>query len=298
MRVFGIVGLVVLTQGCAAFEQGPMSYDATLYTKVNGAAFYDDSETARVGMYETTCDIQTRFAMPTNDYDVAGTEDRVVDQFGGTALITSEVGAWLDDTWNSDELNVDPVVDGRVLADDFVLATDAGAGCAIRWGAMGDSVAVGGACLGFDVERGTGEAFVGNDDGVKAMRRDGVRQLSDRATDKISFDVASSGVMIGQSGDSVVQALELDGSVRWETDLGAGLIDLEALGDRGVLTAIVPEPDGRGLMLFIDAWSGLVLDRHPLPQPPASVVASPRGDRVALDRVGALTIFRVDGLDY
>lgn len=294
-RGLGFLALAGL--GCASVpEASVLEYESAIATRTAGVAYLDRGELALVGMFDTSCDVYTTVGRAATDYAFPGTSDVVLDAFGGRSLVATELGAWLDEQAGSSHPSSEPVRDGLLLESGLALLEDPEAGCTLRWtgGTFSAEVAVPtGSCDGQAVltgSRATGELWIADGD-LTAYSPSGEATGHGRA-DLAVWDATTELLYVG-TRDGVVRGLDASGVEQWATTLDGTLQAVEALGTQGVVVVVVEAWDGQVDSVFMDGWSGLVLDQGGLPSAARHLSASADGTRLAVQRETSTAFFRV-----
>jgi len=266
-----------------------------------------DTDNAQVGMSGTTCDVATSGEIGT-DYDYPGNADVVQDAGTdpvtgeGIVVITSDKGVHVQqsDPWfvaTSDDYEFDGASDAAIAGDAIVVLDEDK--CEITYVHTNQPVR---AELDDDYCDGTVElagdpdsdnSFLGTPQGVIMISPDAgtVEEIDGAPAEIIAWDATAGVLYTASIGGSTVTAVESDGTMRWSTPVDGEVLDISDFGAMG--QAIVSlDVNGSGELLFLDGWTGAVVDSKNLPTPAAEVTSSDDGRTIATSRGDRVDFFK------
>lgn len=293
--------IVLLTSACTA-GPSPFTHMSELEVSARGVAFDGVTDDAVVGMWGTTCTVDTATGRVGADYDYPSEVETVTDAgdlFGvDTVVVTSP-----------DNIHVTVVGDGGGFAEggDIAapgvttarLASDAVVGlmgdCSVMW--SGDETVTtafaDGDCVGASLSlMPDGRAWVsGEAIGTYLVSPVGAEQVS---ADTRSVWDASTGLLYAVDAD-VLRALDEEGIERWALPVDGWLAGFDRLGDRGELAVMVGREGGGGELLVVDGETGLTTAALRTPTPAELVRSSSNGNVLALGLAREVHFFAASG---
>lgn len=282
-----------------ACTSNSLQYQSTLYERTNGVALRGTdawgTDQAQAGMSGTTCAVDQSWAALGTDYDYPGTDEQVQDagvlNGDDVVIITAEDKVFVqkgDDLFAGSSSTSVPGVEEVVIAGDDLVAivSDDGA-CSVRWVLSGDTKELAGrGCTTDDFsisgDPATGAAVVGSDDGVLWVTPDSTEVITEQPSELSEWDAFASVLYAASIGDTVLRGHEVDGSLRFATDLGAEILGLDDMGSRAAAVVTVRYFDGAGGAILVDGYTGAILDGVDTPAAVSTVKGSPDGRTLAL----------------
>jgi len=304
----GLVTSVVALATACDMGSAPLAHQSSMDVMSRGVALHDADSSfdgAQVGMRGTTCDVDVAFGSIGSDYDYPGDDETVddvaTDDNGDVnVIVTGDKGVHIQQTdgWNtsSRDFEIDGVVVGRNFEDGaIVLAEGDGDDCALHVvGTDNDRVVrlkPDQQCLGvhtLETDPTAGGAWIGSDGGLWSYEGSEVVVVSEAPSNIVAYDPFTDGLYTAELGGTVVTAFEPDGSIRWQSDVGASIYSLADLGAEEAVAVSVNYDSGTGGVLFLDGWTGEQRAEEPVSTPNNRVVTSRDGRRLAIvsnDRV-------------
>jgi hypothetical protein len=226
-------------------------------------------------MFGTTCDFGTRTAALSTDYDFPGTDEEIQDGgddpvLGFATVTVSHLGfhVTVPDAFDAWDVPVaGDVVHGRRVDGGVAVITVLDGACVARWYEL-DSVLPGPrvevpdeACdadADVAVDPASGDLFVATDDGVWVLTSEGPTLIDVRA-DLLAWDPWSGALYASMDGSETVRAHELDGSLRWSTELDGEIVVLDGATGDARLTERTPAPAAELVAAAGGGVLGLVL---------------------------------------
>jgi hypothetical protein len=277
--------LMACTPGSSTFDhQAELSVDA------RGVALSSDGARGQVGMFGTTCAVDTQTATVGADVDVDESEEMVHD--AGTVdgrdvvIMSTDDGIYSVDS--SDVLEAPRLelsgsfFDARTFDHGLVGL----GGQALVW-STGGEVPVG-AVADFDLDS-DGVAYVADGD-VQAISPEGTAWLG--AGDRVALDRQSGLVFMGYAGDTELRMASTDGDELGSVALEGGLRQVVSLGDRAGVVVVTSRENGTGQLVVVDA-AGSITGAVTTPSPALDVSASQDGETIAAKVPGAIHFFAV-----
>jgi hypothetical protein len=131
------------------------------------------------------------------------------------------------------------------------------------------------------VDPASGDLFVTTDEGVLVLTSEGFTLIDVRA-DLLAWDPWAGALYASMDGAKTVRAHELDGSLRWTSDLDGEVRDLSHLGDRAAAAVSTATSDGQGEIVVLDGATGDARLTELTPAPAAELVAAAGGGVLGL----------------
>ncbi|MCA9492553.1 MAG: PQQ-like beta-propeller repeat protein [Myxococcales bacterium] len=310
-----LVALTLALGACTTAEPLAVEHRSVLSYRTLGMALDRDGMRGHAGMAGTTCDFGTRMGLVDADYDFEGQKDTVTDGTDGPDGFTTVVvtGDGVHVVRPEDGSVVDVVIGkpdhGVLVGEDDVVVIggggDGGAGGGTDGGGTEDQPEDGGGCdAGYfhvgkrnpwstfelpaaacdrDAQVSSDRdqrVYVGTPDGVVVVEPDGWTRL-DATGDLVAWDVAADALYLANAGEGVVRALEADGTLRWEADVGGAIRAVGELGSEGAAVVSVQRGDA-GAVVFLDGTTGDVRADVKTPSAARDLVASGDGSVVGL----------------
>lgn len=312
-----VVGAAALV-GCASPDTVALEHRSELSVQSRGVQLSDDGSSSHVGMFGTTCEVGTQYAMVGEDFDFESDTDTVVDAVVipgvgmTTAVITPDhVNLTTPDLiqWSS-ELEVRGVLNARFVDGGFVAlqvppeSTDTV--CSVGWyDSAGEQIASA-ASLGVEctaasdlaTDPATGTAWVSTSSGVVRVTADGtVTPIDGTANARLAWDASAQALYVGAEGSSTVEAFEMDGVQRWSASLPGELTALASMGDAGNAAVSVTLADGSGEFIVLDGATGDIQTDLPTPSAAQALDVSGDGAVLAVTLPGAVHYFDILSAD-
>lgn len=288
--------------GCASPDSVALEHRSELSAQTRGVELGENGRVSNVGMFGTTCEVTTEFAMMQDDFDYDSDQDTVVDAEtfpgqGMTAVVitpdkinitTPNLFPW------SNSFEAVGVVNAQLTDEGFVSlqVPVQGSSCDVIWyDASGQQVASP-ASLGVEcdeqsdmaTDEASGTTWVSTGSGVVRITPDGVVvSVDDIANARLSWDGDANALYLGALGDSTVRALEIDGALRWEVEVPGEITALAHMGEEANAAVSVSTSAG-GELIVIDGESGEI--EADLPTPSSAMALDISGD----GRVMAVTL--------
>ncbi|MCB9684069.1 MAG: hypothetical protein H6735_03375 [Alphaproteobacteria bacterium] len=305
-----LVALTVALGACTTTEPLTVEHRSVLSYRTLGIALDHDGIRGHAGMAGTTCDFGTRMGAVDADYDFEGQHDTVTDGTdgpdgfttvvvtgGGVHVVRPDDGDVVDVLVGSPDHGVlvgeaDVVVIGGGVDGGGDGGTEAppgdDGGCNAGYFHVGKLKAwsvleLPEAACDRDAEVSSDHrerVYVATPDGVVVVAPDGWSRI-DATGDLVAWDAAADVLYLANAGEGVVRALEVDGSLRWEVELGGAIRALGDLGEQA--TAVVSvDRDGAGAVVFLDGQTGETRADVKTPSAARDLVASGDGSVVGL----------------
>jgi hypothetical protein len=125
---------------------------------------------------------------------------------------------------------------------------------------------------------------------VLVVTPDGSTALGGRGS-LVAWDDFAGAIYVAERGEDWVQALEPDGALRWEVDLGDPVRSLDDLGEMAAAAVMVATPDG-GALRVLDGATGQLLVDEPTPSA-GKLVGSRGGDTLGVAIPGEVHLFDI-----
>lgn len=274
--------------------------------QVNGIGLSEDGAYGFAGMFQQTCDFDSKSGSVGKDYDAGPGLELVLDVHAGRGLLmldggVSELRQSAGEELAGRPLEGQDVVHGRILnEDDHLLVVERAGACAIerhQGGAAPDRLDLPAeACdlsVGLVVDRADGVAFIGHGGGLLRVDDQGAERLDRASSAALALDAGLGQLYAGSVGGGALRALDLDGAERWSSALDGALVGVAALPAVDAALAAV-NVDGVLRLLALHAEDGAVVGVTELDDVAATgLVSSADGQVAALvstDRVRFFTI--------
>lgn len=293
-----IIGLAVLP--LAACSDGvTFNLTSTMEAQTRGVAMSTWDDQGIAGMLDQTCAFDIAEGRVIGDIvDLPGSDDTVRDGDGESALVTSNGEVWQASTWGEVWSVNTPgrALDAAFTMDGVATLTGSSEGCSVYFADWSDdSVALDGVdCLNASLESSRSSEFTFVADGQRVLRVDHTAAVEiERGADLLSWDDASSVLVIANSGAGDVRGLDASGNTEWTVAVDGTVTSIDALGWEGLTLVSFVHPDGTAEVVVLNSGSG---DVHADVEVPAEVevTASPDGMTVALDDGSAVHFYDVE----
>jgi len=300
MRQLALLGLVVATAGCS--DALMFTHQSTLYQNTRGIILHDTDgwgyAGGQVGMVGTTCAVDTEWATVGTDYDYPGTDETVEDvgDQGGNivVLVASDEGVHIqkdDGFWGSDteDIPVPDVQQGRLLDDEgVVVLVGDDEDCGVEWVGttapgrtdLSPDVCAGNPGLGVDPTLGS--AFVGHRGGVSLVTPSATEVITEEPSELVEWDPVAEVLYAAEIGSTTVRGIEVDGALRWTTEVGGAVVALDDMGARASAVVTVTYEMGSGGVVVIDGFTGEISNGFDTPGPADEVRTAHDGRTLAL----------------
>lgn len=259
-----------LAAGCRTPTVG-IEARSEMEVQVNGIGLSEDGSFGFAGMFQQTCDFDSKSGSVGKDYDAGPGLELVLDVHAGRGLL------WLDgsvgelrqsagDTLAGRPLEGQDVVHGRILnEDDHLLVVEREGACQLErhvGGAAPDGLDLpSAACdlsVGLVVDRADGVAFLGHGGGLIRVGAQGAETIADENSAALALDGDRGQLYAGAIGGGALRALDLQGGAQWSSALDGELVGVAALpGVDAALAAV--NVDGVLRLLALNADDGAVV---------------------------------------
>lgn len=295
ITVLGALALTTgLATGCAVVDSDLQHRGTLSNTETSGVVLFEDGESGHAAMYGTTCVVDPDGGIAEDVDPNAGETETVVDSSGTTgddrvlARTAGELYVLENASVSRIRYPVPGLIDAR-LADqgdrDLIVATTA---CGVNWIDVSDGIVdasisladvdCNGMGTSLDVDGLSGTAYVDISGAIHAVTPETVTPLAEG--DLFAYSGDELGLVTANAGSSEVRFVEADGTLRWSADLGGSITDVDDIGARGWVSAMVSH-DGIGEFVVLDAATGALVKSFDLPGV-ADVVVSGNGQTVAM----------------
>lgn len=297
------IGLVLAGAAGCSTQAVTFEHQSELETNTRGVALLDDGLRGQAGMYGTTCRVNLTDASIGEDEDFSSEEELVVE--GGTilgepaVLVLSDLGAHL--TYPNggfgvyDNYENPNVVDGAIYDEGIVVLLNDGA---VQWVNDGVVTAVPAVidspAYGIAVTP-SGTVFVGTSAGVITVDAGGTPSTVADAADIVVWDDVAGVLYTATSGTPTLSGIELDGNVRWTTELSGNITAVDAMGPLAQAAVMVENPSGTGELVTVDGFTGGVTSSLTTPGTAEALVMSGNGKSMALVLGSEVHFFNVRG---
>lgn len=289
MRPVPFALTAALLVGCSA-EPSSFDHQAALSVDARGVALSEDGTRGQVGMFSTTCAVDTHTSAIGADVDVDDSDEDVHDAGSvddrSVVIVSGDDGLYSFDANNPLEMPALELPGTFFDARTFDSGVVGVGGQALVWSNGGEFPI--GALTGFDVSR-DGVAYVADGD-VRAVTPDGSEWLA--SGDRVAVDGTSGLLFVGFAGESELRIVDLSGVEQGRVDLGGDLRQVVTLGDRGEVVAVVARDNGTGELLVVDGEGG-IRTSVVTPSPAQEITSSANGRTIAAKVPGALHFFGV-----
>lgn len=309
--IVGIVAAVALV-GCSAPDGVELDYRAELNASARGVEVNDDGTASNVGMFDTTCDVDTTYAGIGEDYDYDNSTEVVVDgeltPAGDTYLVLTPGNVHVTtpdgvQTQHTLEVGGSPVGAQLTGEGNVVTVTPDGGDCnVVVYDSAGNQLSL--VQLGVECDQQSsvttdavnGTTWVSTDSGIYEVAEGQVTRVSDLPNALLAHDPAAEVVYAGVAGRAVVTAIEPGGAERWETQVDGAITALTDLGDRASAAVSVAQ-NGTGAFLVIDGLTGEVTSDLPTPSSALGLSSSGTGQVVAITLPDTVFYFDVNAVE-
>lgn len=297
--------------GCTASDGVELDYRAELNASARGVEVNDRGTDSQVGMFDTTCMVDTSYAGIGEDYDFDNNEEVVVDgEFtppGDTYLVLTpgSVHVTTPDTLLPQfSFEVDNVVDAQLVGNGNIVTVEpSGNDCNIvTYDSTGQRVTL--TQLGVECDQqssvttdaDSGVSWVSTDSGVYEVADGQITRVSAMANALLAHDGESGVVYAGIPGRAVVTAIEPGGAERWSTQVDGAITALTDLGTRASAAVSIAR-NGSGAFLVIDGYTGEITSNLPTPSAAEGLSASGTGDVLAITLPDTVFYFDVNAVE-
>lgn len=309
MMIGGMVAAALV--GCTASDGVELDYRAELNASARGVEVNDDGTTSNVGMFDTTCDVDTTYAGIAEDYDYDNNSEVVVDgeltPAGDTYLVLTPGSVHVttpDGVQTQHSFQVGNVIDAELLADGGVVGVqpDAGDCNVVTYDIAGNQVSL--TQLGVECDEqssvtadtANGTTWVSTDSGIYEVAEGQVTRVSELPNALLEHDAAAGVVYAAVPGRAVVTAIEQGGAERWATQVDGAVTALTDLGDRASAAVSIAQ-NGNGAFLVIDGITGEITSDLPTPSAAEDLSASGTGQVLAITLPDTVFYFDVNAVE-
>lgn len=303
--------------GCANPDSVALEHRAELDVQARGVQLSENGRSSHVGMFSTTCEVSTQYAMIGDDFDYDSEQDVVVDLterpgVGLTAIVITpgKVNVTTPDLFNwSTSYDVLGVVDARITDEGFVAAVVppvAGSACGLTWFDTSGQPVASVASLGVEctadtsitTDATTGTTWVSTADGVVRVTRDGsLLAIDGAAFAKVVWDSSAEVLYVGGLGADTLHGFEFDGAQRWSAELAGGITALASMGTSGSAAVSIELADGSGEFVVVNGVTGEVGADLPTPSAAQALDVSGDGNVLAVTLASAVHYFDILTID-
>ena len=293
--------------GCTAQDSLTLDHRAELTAQTRGVELQHDGEESNVGMYETTCDVNTAYAGMGEDYDYTDDEETVVDgeiiDGSETYLVLTPGGVHATTPFASPYSTPFVgthygVVAAQLYAEGYVTVTPQAGDCEVALnGADGSAnTLLGVQCdeqssIATNVQ--TGMTWVSTDSGVFEIAAGQATRISTMPNALLAWDATAEVVYAGVAGRSVVAAIEPGGFERWSTTLDGAITALTDMGERGD-AAVSLQTDLGGEFVVVDGETGAIQSDLPTPSAAMDLDVSGNGNVLAITLPDSVFFFDIN----
>lgn len=312
--IIGSVTLLVALVGCAPQDSVALDHRAELPAQARGVMLSESGEQSNVGMFHTTCEVDTSYAGIGDDIDYTEADEIVIDGEvdAGTdkflVLTPDHVFITIPDAPEDTGHRIEGVVSGQLFDGGFVglaVPVTPEGDCSLHWtdiGALSDTSSVSSLGVNCDADSTmstdaeTGTSFVSTQSGIYQVTRQGsVVQLSNSSNAMIAWDGVSD--VLYEASGSTVAALEVNGGERWSVDLDGTITALTDMGSEGNATVSVLAADGSGSFVILDGASGSIESQLPTPSSAEALSVSGNGKVLAITLTDVVHYFDLAVID-
>lgn len=294
-----LLPVTLLAGACASDTDVGFSLRAVLDAETSGVRILDDGSIGHAAMIDQLCTFDVEAGSVIDDVDLGAGQEVLLDATGQTALakVADSVHRVGPTGEVESSLNL-RALDARLYGSQTVALVEHPEGCAVAWiDEQVNAWAVPGtSCLGdvgFDVDRGTGAAWLADGDSLTRISPDGqFTRIDDAGADLVVWDASTGGAIIGARGEGWVQAVRADGEATWTRSFDGGLTDLDTAGS-AELVAVMAAQDGAGALEVVSAPSGDLTHRFRLPEP-AGLAFSSEGRDLGLVTDDSVYLYDVE----
>ena len=308
MRGLSLLAMLV-TMGCASQSETMFTHQGQVMAQANGLVLSEDGREGMAGMFGTTCVFNATNGQMGEDFDLEGEDESVEDSSSsGIVLTRSERGIHEVAPYGNgfDESDAPPTWQTNPGDDSAFVSTELEGVLAARW--LGDvPVALAyanGECalhrvaatitqVSLDVEVCTGyrdmvvkadtqEVLVGSTSGIVSISDDSVASWSASSVEAMSWDGSTSTMYVMRDGGQSLQALNVDGTVRWAHSSVGGVVSLTHMGPMGAVATMENDGAGRGLLAVYDGQTGAVIEAVGTPSAGSHMAISANGETLAI----------------
>lgn len=310
MRTMIGITMAAALVGCSAQDSVALDYRAELNTQARGVELSADGLESNVGMYSTTCDVNTSYAGMGEDYDYGDSDEVVVDgEFtttGDTYLVVTPDGIGITTPAAypyQASFGEAGIVAAELMFDGFVTVTPVGDDCSVAMhsadGATTSLTQLGVECdqqSSIATNTDTGMTWVSTDSGVFQVADGEVLRVSEMPNALLSHDAASDAVYAAVAGQSTVVALEPGGFERWSTQVDGAVTALTDMGS-AASAAVSIQTNVGGEFVVLDGQTGEVTSDVPTPSAASDIDVSANGEVLAFTLPTAVHYFDLITVD-
>ncbi|MCB9674931.1 MAG: hypothetical protein H6737_07435 [Alphaproteobacteria bacterium] len=296
--------------GCASPDSVALEHRSELSAQTRGVQLNDDGRMSNVGMFGTTCQVTTEFAMMQDDFDYESETDTVVDAHvvpgqGFTAVVITpgKVNVTTPNAWPlSVTFEATGVLDAAIAGEGFVAiqAPLQASDCNVVWYDATGQIVSSATTLGIECDEQSdmatdqaGNTWVSTDSGVFRVQPDGsVLAVDDTANARLAWDADADALYLAALGSSSVRALELDGALRWEVALGGEITALAHMGSEANAAVSISTSSG-GELVVIDGLTGEIEADLPTPSSADALDVSGNGRVLAVTLPNSVHYFDI-----
>ena len=309
MRTLVLVLSVGAVSACAQPEPISVAHKSELKEQVRGIALAKGGHNAVVGIWATTCELETSDANMTYDFNMPTNDEKVVDigendRFGSVLVGTSEDGVHVilleeEHFGAMMHLPIEKVVNAKAHPEGVaVLWNDPVEGCSAGWfrsSVDGQAVVLGSGFCGadgdMDVDSQTGRLWIGGADRLATVYGDGTFDVMDGG-ELLALDEGLGVLYTARRNEPFVHGLSMQGDVLWVADVGGPVTALDDMGTVGAAAVMVGR-EGTGELVFLDGLTGGVLSEASTPSAASQIAVSDNGRTLALTLSGGVHFFEV-----
>jgi hypothetical protein len=280
-RIAALAFVLAVAPACSSSSGVSMPMRSMMAKSTEGVVLHDGAVLGDAGMADWICVIDTQTGDVLGDQDLGLGTDTLLDAHGDIALAKSEGRLFTLDSATlvpTPSMDID-AISGRVL-DDGVAALFDQDGCGVAFSrsegdvawSLGDRTCD--ATMGFAADRETGNAWLADGTSLTTVSPDGqVNTFGDVFADMVDWDAANGNAIIANSGDDMIRAVGIDGTVSWGVRVSGQVHDIAVAGGAGLVVASVTQSDG-GEIAILDGLSGEQLVSYRTPEIPTIEISS------------------------
>ena len=271
LPLVGLVGLAAaLSAGCRT-PSVQIEARSEMEVQVNGIGLSEDGSYGFAGMFQQTCDFDTKSGSVGKDYDAGPGLELVLDTHAGRGLLLLDGGVGELRQSAGEELAGRALagqgaVHGRVLnADDHLLVVERDSACQLERHTGGADPTVidlpAEACalsVSLVVDRESGVAVIGHRGGLLRVGAGEAEDIDGGNSAALALDAELGVLYAGAVGGGALRALDLRGEALWSSELDGDLVGVAAAPAVGAALVAV-DVDGVLRVLAIDAAEGEVV---------------------------------------
>jgi len=280
--------------GCQKEFDGEFQHRSSLQRATKGLVLHEDGSAGHAGMMSSNCPFETDFGLVTGDYDLPDDDEEVQDvgshvlgsnsillvQPGSLHVLNKETG-----DYTTESHPVDDAVAGRFFGKGIVALIDGDDGCGVDWidddGDVVSTVTDNCSPSAFDVDPLSGTTYVGGDDSIEIVTPEGTVD-AEVGGDLVAWDSSAEVTYVATLDGDVVEAIEPDGGLRWSTAVDGLVKVLVPAGGKGAAAVMLEKPDGSGLLVYLDGWTGEVMTELETPSAALGLSVAGNGGTIAM----------------